>query len=91
VDYPNPWIALAEMYIVPEISFQPPAQYPILANRDEEVNKIYKLLNPPSYLGNIKRIADKRSLVYVTRGKSEPQAFIFIGFDLAIKLKGLKK
>ena len=36
-------------------------------------------------------MADERSLVYVTKGESELQALIFIGFDLAIKLEGLKK
>jgi hypothetical protein len=84
-------IALAEMYIVPEISFWPPPQDPNPENRDEEIEKIYRLLNPPSHLGNVKGMADERSLVYVTGGESEPQALIFVGFDPAIKLEGLKK
>jgi len=79
------------MYIVPEIAFWPPPQDPILENRDEEIEKIYRLLNPPSHLGNVEGMADERSLVYVTGGESEPQALIFVGFDPAIKLEGLKK
>jgi hypothetical protein len=79
------------MYIVPEIAFWPPPQDPILQNRDEEIEKIYRLLNPPSRLGNVEGMADERSLVYVTGGESEPQALIFVGFDPAIKLEGLKK
>jgi hypothetical protein len=82
-------IALAEMYIVPEIAFWPPPQDP--ENRDEEIKKIYRLLNPPSHLGNVEGMADERSLVYVTGGEREPQALIFVGFDPAIKLEGLKK
>jgi hypothetical protein len=83
--------ALAEMYIVPEISFWPPAQHPIFANRDKDIDKIYRLLNPPSHLGNVEGMADERSLVYVTGGEDKPQALIFIGFDPAIKLEGLTK
>jgi hypothetical protein len=79
------------MYIVPEISFWPPAQHPIFANRDKDVDKIYRLLNPPSHLGNVKGMADDRSLVYVTGGEDKPQALIFIGFDPAIRLEGLTK
>jgi len=79
------------MYIVPEIAFWPPPQDPNPENRDEEIEKIYRLLNPPSHLGNVEGIADERSLIYVTGGESEPQALIFVGFDPAIKLEGLKK
>ena len=84
-------IALAEMYIVPEIAFWPPPQDPNPENRDKEIEKIYRLLNPPSHLGNVEGMADERSLVYVTGGESNPQALIFVSFDPAIKLEGLKK
>jgi hypothetical protein len=58
------------MYIVPEIAFWPPPQDP--ENRDEEIEKIYRLLNPPSHLENVEGMADERSLVYITRGESGP-------------------
>lgn len=79
------------MYIMPKISFWPPAQHPIFVNRDKDVNKIYRLLNPPSHLGNVEGMADERSLVYVIGGEDKPHALIFIGFDPAIKLEGLAK
>jgi hypothetical protein len=47
------------------------------------------LLNPPSHLDNIKRTAEDRSLLYVIGDK--PQAIIFVGFNPAIKLTGLKR
>jgi hypothetical protein len=55
---------------VPEIAFWPPPQDP--KNRDEEIKKIYRLLNLPSYLENVEGIVDERSLVYITKGESEP-------------------
>jgi hypothetical protein len=79
------------MYIVPEIAFWPPPQDPNPENTDKEIEKIYRLLNPPSHLGNVEGMADERSLVYATGGESEPQALIFVSFDPAIKLEGLKK
>jgi hypothetical protein len=48
-------------------------------------------MNPPSHLGNVEGTADERSMVYVTRGRGSPQAIIFIAFDPAIKLTGLKQ
>lgn len=36
-------------------------------------------------------MADKRSLVYITRREDKPQALIFIGFNPVIKLEGLTK
>jgi hypothetical protein len=48
-------------------------------------------MNPPSHLGNVEGTADERSMIYVTGGSDEPQALIFIAFDPAIKLAGLKR
>jgi hypothetical protein len=42
-------ISLAELYTVPRIAFWPPSKYPELANGEEEVNKIYRLLNSASH------------------------------------------
>lgn len=83
--------ALAEMFRVPEITYWPPAQDPDPAHADEHVNAIYRLMNPPSHLGNVEGTADERSMVYVTGGCDVPQALIFIAFDPAIKLAGLKR
>jgi hypothetical protein len=84
-------IALAEMYRVPEIAYWPPAQHSEVDLRNEHVEAIYKLMNPPSHLGNVEGTADERSMVYVTGACNEPQALIFIAFDPAIKLAGLKR
>ncbi len=48
-------------------------------------------MNPPSHLGNVEGTADERSMVYVTGAGNGPQALIFIAFDPAIKLAGLKR
>jgi hypothetical protein len=83
-------ISLAEMFIVPDIIYWPPAQDPCPGNGDDAIDKIYRLLNPPTHLGNVKGTADERSLVYMTGPEEEPQAIIFISFDPATKLEGLK-
>lgn len=83
--------ALYEMYRVPEIKYWPDAQHPDPRLRNEHDDTIYKLLNPPSHLGNVEGTADERSIVYVTGPCDQPQALIFIAFDPAIKLAGLKR
>lgn len=82
-------IALKEMYEESPITFWPEAQDPMCPN--PELDAIYRLLNPPTHLGNVEGTADERSLVYLTGGTGSPQAIIFISFDPAIKLEGLKK
>src|SRR6202034_1980162 len=67
------------------------AQNPDPNLRNEHDDAIYKLLNPPSHLGNVEGTADERSMVSVTGARDEPQALIFISFDPAIKLAGLKR
>ncbi|RFU26242.1 hypothetical protein B7463_g10094, partial [Scytalidium lignicola] len=79
--------ALMEMYQETPLKFWPDSQDPEAPN--PELDAIYKLLNPPSHLGNVEGTADERSLVYVTGGSAAPQAIIFISFDPAIKLQGL--
>jgi hypothetical protein len=39
----------------------------------------------------MKGMADEKGVVYVTGGENEAQALIFVGFDPAIELEGLKK
>lgn len=82
-------IALKETYIDQPAQFWPPAQDYLHPN--EEVDALYNLLNPSSYLGNVEGTADERSLVYATGGHGKPQALVFVGFDPAIKLAGLKR
>jgi hypothetical protein len=82
-------VALAEMYRERPITFWPPAQDPISANK--ELDAIYMLLNPPSHLGGVEGTSDERSIVYVTGGEGAPKAIVFIGFDPGIKLVGLKR
>lgn len=81
--------ALSQMYKQSDVTYWPPAQDPEVAN--EALDELYKLLNPPTHLGNVEGTADERSLVYVTGGYDSPQAIIFVSFDPAIKLAGLKK
>ncbi|KAK0102436.1 hypothetical protein ONS95_006055 [Cadophora gregata] len=87
--HPDLNIALGEMYRVPPITYWPKAQK--LHEPDEHIDAIYRLMNPPSHLGNVEGTADERSLVYVTGGCDQPQALIFVGFDPSIKLAGVKQ
>jgi hypothetical protein len=82
-------LALERMFIVPPVTYWPPAQNPDYP--DEALDKIYKLLNPPSHLGNVEGTFDERSLVYTTGSRDKPQAIIFLSFDPAIRLEGLKR
>jgi len=77
------------MYREQPIVYWPPAQDP--EHPDEDLDAVYRLLNPPSHLGNVQGTADERSLVYVTGGCDKPQAIVFVGFDPAIKLVNLKR
>lgn len=81
--------ALKEMYIDQPIQYWPPDQN--LLDPDKDVDALYKLLNPPTHLGNVDGTADERSLVYVTGGHDQPQAIVFVSFDPAIRLEGLKR
>jgi hypothetical protein len=88
---PNPDLrtALNEMYREQPISYWPRAQDPEMP--DSDLDEVYRLLNPPSHLGNVQGTADERSLVYGTGGCDKPQAIVFLGFDPAMKLAGLKR
>jgi len=77
-------IALEELYINQPIQLWPPAK------ADSKWDEIYKLLNPPSHLGNVDGTMDDRSLVYSTGPVGQPQAIVFVGFDPAMRLVGLK-
>lgn len=82
-------VALAEMYREGPICFWPPAQDPLHPNA--QVDVLYRMLNPPTHLGNVEGTADERSMVYVTGGEGGPKAIVFIGFDPGMKLVGLKR
>lgn len=83
--------ALKEMYEVPPITYWPNAQDPDPSQRDENWEEVYRLLNPPSHLGEVRGTSDERSLIYATGGFGKPQALIFVSFDPATKLEGLKR
>jgi hypothetical protein len=76
------------MYREQQVRYWPPIQDP--NNASEHVDALYRLLNPPSHLGNVEGTADNRSFLYVTGGYDKPQAILFVSFDPAIRLKGLK-
>ena len=77
-----------EMYRAQPIIYWPDAQDP--ENPNYELDKVYRLLNPPSHLGNVHGTADERSLIYATGSGDKPQALVFVGFDPAMKLAGLR-
>jgi hypothetical protein len=92
---PNLPIALKEMYREQPIVYWPPAQDPDGEGKGDgwegHLNEVYRLLNPPSHLGNVQGTADERSLVYATGPRDKPQAIVFVGFDPGMKLQGLKR
>ena len=65
--------------------------YDSVGLKDKRFKYLNKLINPPSHLGNIEAMADERSLVYSIGRKDRPRVFIFVSFDLAIRLENLRK
>ncbi|KAJ4396002.1 hypothetical protein N0V93_000218 [Gnomoniopsis smithogilvyi] len=56
------------------------------------LNLLEGIMNPPSHMGNVHGTWDERSCVYSTGSNADGvQALIFLGFDPAIKLRGLQE
>lgn len=72
-----------------EIVFWPPTSE---EGPDASALKVLEtLMNPPSHPGNVQGTWDERSFVYSTgNGNDGMQAVIFLGFDPAIKLRGIQ-
>lgn len=81
------YTSIKQLYRDGEVSLWPRTPAP---GTDTELD-LYTLLNPPKFLGNVQGTWDERSLVYVTGDKGAPQALIFVGFDAALRLKGLRQ
>ncbi|CAG8973681.1 hypothetical protein HYALB_00002247 [Hymenoscyphus albidus] len=77
-----------QLYRDKGISFWPRVEETIT---EAQLDELYTLLNPPTFLGNVQGTCDERSLVYVTGEKGKPQALIFVGFDAGMRLKGLRR
>ncbi|KUI58450.1 hypothetical protein VP1G_05704 [Cytospora mali] len=72
------------------ITFWPPDD-PVKAQADPaDIIDLQRILNPPSHTGNIKGTWDDRSMVYSTSHADGMQALVFISFDPAIRLQGLR-
>ncbi|ROW13287.1 hypothetical protein VPNG_05421 [Cytospora leucostoma] len=73
-----------------KITFWPPDD-PLKARADPEaLSELQSILNPPSYSKNIHGVWDDRSMVYSLAHTDGMQAIVFISFDPAIRLQGLK-
>ncbi|KAI2473247.1 hypothetical protein F4781DRAFT_381054 [Annulohypoxylon bovei var. microspora] len=74
---------MKQCYQPNEIYFWPPEQ-----DRNKELlDKIYKILNPPGYLGSVTAFSDERSLVYATEEDTNGlKLLVYISFDPAARL-----
>ncbi|KAJ9129955.1 F-box domain-containing protein [Pleurostoma richardsiae] len=72
------------------ISFWPPDSDPVRADPvlDASLDDLYRVLNPPTFDGNVTGTWDDRSLLYATEGE-DTKALVFVSFDPAIYLSGL--
>jgi len=78
------------LYRSSEIKFWPPDQD--RGRPDPVLDELNLVLNPPSHQGNVSGTWDDRSLVYATGGGSDDlRALVFISFDAAIHLRGVKR
>lgn len=74
-----------------KITFWPPCD-PDGAQADPAaLVDLHRILNPPSHTGNVKGAWDDRSLVYSTSHADGMQALVFISFDPATRLQGLRE
>ncbi|KAI1211780.1 uncharacterized protein F4807DRAFT_419022 [Annulohypoxylon truncatum] len=77
---------MKQCYHPNEIYFWPPEQ----DQNQQLLDKIYKVLNPPGYLGSITAFSDERSLVYGTGEDADgPKVLIYVSFDPAARLSGM--
>jgi hypothetical protein len=83
--------ALKELYVVKGVEYWPPSPERIPDGKPKDYSSIYRLLNPSTHLGEVEGTSDDRSLVYVTGARDKPRALIFVGFDPAIRFKGLRR
>jgi len=72
------------------ISFWPPDSDLVRADPvlDASLDDLYRVLNPPTFDGNVTGTWDDRSLLYATEGE-DTKALVFVSFDPAIYLHGL--
>ncbi|KAJ9156142.1 F-box domain-containing protein [Pleurostoma richardsiae] len=59
---------------------------------DAAIDDLYRVLNPPTFDGNVYGTWDDRSLIYSTGGRDNGvQAIVFVSFDPAVYLHGLPR
>ncbi|KAH6677222.1 hypothetical protein B0J14DRAFT_337972 [Halenospora varia] len=74
----------------------PPEKDPQFNNHDDHLDRLDELLNPPNQTGEVRGVADERSVVYSSgsashRSHGKHAAIVFISFDPAIRLTGIGK
>ncbi|KKY31471.1 putative f-box domain containing protein [Diaporthe ampelina] len=80
-----------------KITFWPPGVGEAHDTRTDPVllAELHRVVNPPAHAGSVKGAWDERSLVYSTGGGpgrgASMQALVFVSFDPAIHLPGLKQ
>ena len=79
---------VADMYKHEDVISWPPEQD--VSNLDSNLTSLYAVLNPPNYSGLICGIWDERSILYSVEGNGGFQALVFLSFDPAIHLSGVK-
>lgn len=74
-----------------EIIFWPPDNPEDAQADPAALDDLHKLLNPPSHTGSVKGAWDDRSVLYSTSHADGLQALVFISFDPAIRMPGLRE
>ena len=74
-----------------KITFWPPESPSEALDDPAALDDLHRVLNPPSHTGNVKGAWDDRSMVYSTSHADGMQALVFISFDPAIRLQGLRE
>ncbi|KAL7622971.1 hypothetical protein AAE478_006650 [Parahypoxylon ruwenzoriense] len=77
-----------QIYQPNEIYYWPPEQEQ--HNRNLFLDRVYRILNPPDYLGGVTATSDERSLIYATGEDTNGlKVLIYLSFDPAARLAGM--
>jgi len=89
MDYPNTFDGTSAIYKNEDVRLWPAEQDP--SRTDSALDAVYKVLSPPGHEGGIRGTWDERSMLYSIEGTGGLHALVFLSWDPALYLKGVKQ
>lgn len=79
---------IEDLYKQEDVIYWPPKETE--AEPDAALPALHGVLNPPGHSGQVRGVWDDRSMVYSIDGTGKTKAIVFLSFDPAINLEGVK-